>query len=191
MIRAIAGVAALALAGCANLAEQAPAGAGEAAVVAVQPETEQRLAAAEAEYRRALEAVNAAVSRRYVGETMEPRYAAYVDQVLLRMRAVAQVGPPAPPGRGGTAQLVIAIRADGSLESVEVGRSSGDAALDAWLARLVTRAAPFDAFPPEVRRDTSVLVLTRTIDAGAGGAPPAVKPRPPARKPGAKPRPGR
>ena len=52
--------------------------------------------------------------------------------------------------------------ADGSIESVEFDRRSGQPVLDQAAERIVRLAAPFAAFPAELRSDTDVLVVTRT-----------------------------
>jgi len=56
----------------------------------------------------------------------------------------------------------VSIRADGSLEAVEVNKSSGSRILDAAAVKIVEMAAPYAAFPPDVRRDTDILHITRT-----------------------------
>jgi protein TonB len=45
---------------------------------------------------------------------------------------------------------------------VDLERSSGFKILDAAAERIVTLAAPYAKFPPDIRRDTDVLVITRT-----------------------------
>ena len=56
----------------------------------------------------------------------------------------------------------MSIRADGSVENVEVNRSSGQRVLDAAAVKIVEMAAPFAPFPPDIRRDTDILHITRT-----------------------------
>jgi protein TonB len=62
----------------------------------------------------------------------------------------------------GSLVLTVAIRADGSVESVQVDRSSGKKILDAAAVRIVQLAAPYAGFPPDIRRDTDILHITRT-----------------------------
>jgi protein TonB len=45
---------------------------------------------------------------------------------------------------------------------VELNRSSGLKILDAAAFHIVRIAAPFAAFPPEIRKDTDLLAITRT-----------------------------
>ena len=53
--------------------------------------------------------------------------------------------------------LEIAIRADGSLRSVRVLRSSGNAELDSAARRIVELAAPYPPFSPELRQQVELL----------------------------------
>ena len=56
----------------------------------------------------------------------------------------------------------MSIRSDGSVENVEINRSSGQSMLDAAAVKIVEMSAPFAAFPPDIKRDTDVLHITRT-----------------------------
>ena len=62
----------------------------------------------------------------------------------------------------GSLILTVSIRADGSVEQVEVSKSSGQRILDAAAVKIVEMAAPYAAFPPDIRRDTDILHITRT-----------------------------
>ena len=62
----------------------------------------------------------------------------------------------------GSLLLTVSIRSDGSVEAVEINRSSGHSVLDAAAVKIVEMSAPFAAFPPDIRRDTDVLHITRT-----------------------------
>ena len=57
--------------------------------------------------------------------------------------------------------LAVAIRADGSVQSITVLRSSGNTAIDEAARSMVEAAAPYAPFPPELRRQTSVLRIVR------------------------------
>lgn len=62
----------------------------------------------------------------------------------------------------GNLQLTVAIKADGSVEKVEIERSSGKKILDQAALRILELAGPFAPLPPEVRKTTDVLHITRT-----------------------------
>lgn len=62
----------------------------------------------------------------------------------------------------GKLQLTVSIRADGSLEDVEVTRPSGSRILDAAALAIVRQAAPYSPFPEEMRKKADILSITRT-----------------------------
>jgi protein TonB len=68
----------------------------------------------------------------------------------------------------GNLRLTVTIRADGTVDSIELDRSSGLKVLDAAAFRIVKMATPFAAFPTDIRRDTDLLVITRTWFFGQG-----------------------
>lgn len=68
----------------------------------------------------------------------------------------------------GSLVLDVSLRPDGSLADIVVLRSSGIAMLDAAARRFVEMAAPFDPFPAELRGNTAVLHIIRTLHFRAG-----------------------
>jgi len=104
--------------------------------------------------------------RRFVGaRTQEFRFARYIEDWRVKIERVGTLNyPPAARDQRifGSLQLTVAIRADGSVESVEINRPSGQRVLDEAAIRIVQLAAPFSAFPPDVAKDTDVLSITRT-----------------------------
>ena len=58
--------------------------------------------------------------------------------------------------------VTVAIKADGSVEKVEIDRSSGSQMLDEAVRHIVHLSIPYKAFPPRVRAQTDVLHITRT-----------------------------
>lgn len=57
---------------------------------------------------------------------------------------------------------MVAIRSDGSVESVAFFRSSGVAALDEAVLRVVHSQAPYARFPPGLARVYDVVEIRRT-----------------------------
>jgi protein TonB len=103
--------------------------------------------------------------KKFIGaKAAEYRFAQYEEDWRSKVERLGTVNYPAE-ARGklyGNLQLTVTIRADGSVESVELDRSSGLKVLDAAAFKIVRMAAPFAAFPPSIRRDTDLLVITRT-----------------------------
>jgi len=56
----------------------------------------------------------------------------------------------------------VSIKADGTVENIEINRSSGQKILDEAALRIVRLGAPYSAFPDDISRDTDVLSITRT-----------------------------
>ena len=86
------------------------------------------------------------------------------------MERVGTVNYPAE-ARGryyGNLRLTVTIRPDGSVESIELDRSSGLKVLDAAAFKIVQMASPYAPFPADIRSDTDLLVITRTWFFGQG-----------------------
>lgn len=97
--------------------------------------------------------------------TREHHYAAYLDAWRQKVEAVGNLNYPAQArrqGLAGTLRMTVRVAADGSVTAVELRRSSGHAVLDQAARDIVALAAPFAPFPEEIRRETDVLVITRT-----------------------------
>ena len=62
----------------------------------------------------------------------------------------------------GELQLTVTIKADGSVDNVEITRSSGYKVLDNAAIGIVRLAAPFSPLPEEIRKKYDELVITRT-----------------------------
>ena len=62
----------------------------------------------------------------------------------------------------GSLTLLVAVRVDGTVERIEVRRSSGYSVLDDAAKRIVRMAAPFEPFPEEIRKQADVLEIIRT-----------------------------
>jgi outer membrane biosynthesis protein TonB len=58
--------------------------------------------------------------------------------------------------------VTVAIRSDGSVESLTFVLSSGVAEIDEAIRRIVQSQAPYRAFPPELARDFDVIEIRRT-----------------------------
>ena len=103
--------------------------------------------------------------KKFIGaNTAEYRFAQYEEDWRAKVERVGTLNYP-PEARGklyGNLRLTVTIRPDGNVESIELDRSSGLKVLDAAAFKIVRMASPFAVFPPDIRRDTDLLVITRT-----------------------------
>jgi len=104
--------------------------------------------------------------RRFVGARAEEyRFARYVEDWRAKVERVGNLNYPEAARElklYGSLLITVSIRSDGSVENVEINRSSGQKVLDAAAVKIVEMSAPFAAFPPDIKRDTDVLHITRT-----------------------------
>ena len=109
--------------------------------------------------------------KKFIGaNAREYRFAQYEEDWRVKVERVGTLNYPAE-ARGkhyGHLRLTVTIRPDGSVESIELDRSSGLKVLDAAAFKIVRMATPFAAFPADIRRDTDLLVITRTWFFGQG-----------------------
>ncbi len=92
-------------------------------------------------------------------------FAQYVDDWRIKVERVGNVNYPEAARRQGlygSLILTVNINSDGSLQSVEIYKSSGSKILDAAATKIVEMAAPFPAFSPEMRKQVDILGITRT-----------------------------
>lgn len=104
--------------------------------------------------------------RMFVGaRAQEYTFAQYVDDWRIKVERIGNLNYPEAARREGiygSLRLTVNIRADGSVESVDLDRSSGSRILDAAAVRIVEMAAPFPPFTPAMRDKVDILGITRT-----------------------------
>jgi len=119
----------------------------------------------EAEIARQIEEYNKRPRRTFVGaRATEVRYALYVEDWRQKIERIGNLNYP-ESARGriyGSLRLTVSINSDGTLASMDLERSSGYKILDAAAQRIVQLAAPYAKFSPDIRRETDILVITRT-----------------------------
>jgi protein TonB len=123
------------------------------------------IARMEAQIARQVEEYNKRPRKAFVGaRAAEVRYAQYVEDWRQKIERVGNLNyPTEAKGRVyGSLQVTVEINSDGTLRSVQIDRPSGQRVLDRAAERIVNLAAPYAAFPPDVRKDTDILVITRT-----------------------------
>jgi len=104
--------------------------------------------------------------RRFIGaRTREFRFARYIEDWRLKVERIGELNYPQAAREQkiyGSLVATVSIRADGSLERVDINRSSGQKVLDRAAIRIVHLAAPYAPFPPDIAKDTDILSITRT-----------------------------
>jgi protein TonB len=104
--------------------------------------------------------------RKFIGaRTQEYRYAQYIEDWRIKVERIGNLNYPEQARQEkvfGSLKLSVSIRADGSVESVEVNESSGHPILDAAAMRIVKLAAPYSPLPPSITKDFDILIITRT-----------------------------
>jgi len=91
--------------------------------------------------------------------------AAYLLDWRRRLEAVGnQYYPQASVRYGmyGDLRMLVVIRADGTLDDIQILKSSGYAVLDEAAIKIVRMAAPYSPFPPELKATTDKLEIVRT-----------------------------
>lgn len=97
--------------------------------------------------------------------TRESRDAYYLHAWSKKIETVGNLNYPAEARRNkiyGSLRLMVAVRADGTVQEMRILKSSGYRVLDQAAMQIVRLAAPFSAFPPEIRQDTDILEIIRT-----------------------------
>jgi protein TonB len=143
-----------------------PIGAPDASATADLMQKSLEIARLEAQISREYDAYQQRPKRTFVGaRAAEYRFAQYVDNWRLKIERIGNLNYPEEAKARkiyGSLQLTVAIKANGEVEDVQINRSSGHGILDRAAMRIVRLAAPFAAFPDNVKRDTDILHITRT-----------------------------
>lgn len=132
------------------------------------PALEQRrllIAKLEAEIAKDWDAYQKLPRRKFIGARTEGVvYAEYVDRWRQRVEKTGTANFPEEARRNriyGSLLLTVSINADGTVEKVEIERSSGHGVLDAAALRIVELSGPFPSFPQSIRAQYDVLSITR------------------------------
>lgn len=97
--------------------------------------------------------------------TREYKYARYVAEWEAKVQRVGNLTYPDNVrrlGLSGEVTLEVTIKPNGAISNITVLKSSGHKLLDNVAIRSAKLAAPFTPFPPEIRRETDLLHMTRT-----------------------------
>ena len=120
----------------------------------------------EAQIAKDMDAYQKRPKRRFVGaRAAEYRFARYVEDWRLKVESIGNRNYPEAARAQklyGSLLLTVGIRANGSIETVVVDRTSGQKILDLAAVRIVEMGGPYAPFPPNISRDTDILYITRT-----------------------------
>ena len=123
------------------------------------------IARLEAQLSRSIDEYNKRPRKQFIGaRAAEYRFAQYVEDWRQKIERIGNLNYP-EGARGriyGSLRLAVSIGTDGSIAALELERSSGHEVLDRAAQRIVRMGAPFARFPDNIRRDTDILVITRT-----------------------------
>jgi protein TonB len=119
----------------------------------------------EAQIAKEMEQYQKRPKRRFVGARAEEyRFARYVEDWRMKIERIGNLNYPEAAREQrlyGSLILTVSIRNDGSVENIEINRPSGSRILDAAAVHIVELAGPFAPFPPDIKRDTDILHITR------------------------------
>jgi protein TonB len=104
--------------------------------------------------------------RKFVGgRTKEYKYALYVESWRQKVEKIGNLNYP-EAARDlklyGQLQMTVSIKPDGSVDAIEINRSSGHKVLDAAAQHIVELGAPYAQFPEDIRKEVDILSITRT-----------------------------
>ena len=123
------------------------------------------IARLEGQIDKAIDEYNKRPRKKFLGARAEEyRFAQYIEDWRQKIERIGTLNYP-EAARGklyGSLLWSISVRADGSVDRMEVLRSSGHSVLDDAARRIVQMASPFAPFPQDVRRDTDMIEITRT-----------------------------
>jgi len=124
------------------------------------------IARLEAQINKNWEAYQKLPRRKFIGaRTQEYRFAQYIEDWRVKVERIGNLNYPEQARRlkiYGKLQLSVSIKRDGSIETIEVNKSSGSRILDAAAMRIVKLAGPYSPLPPSITKDTDILTITRT-----------------------------
>lgn len=103
--------------------------------------------------------------RMFIGaRVQEYSYARYLEDWRIKVERIGNLNYPEAAKQGrihGTLILTVNIKSDGSLENVQIDRSSGSRILDAAALKIVQMAAPYAPFNEDMRKTADILSITR------------------------------
>jgi len=104
--------------------------------------------------------------RQFIGARAEEyRFARYVEDWRVKIERIGELNYPQAARDQkiyGSLMLSVSIKSDGSVERIELRRSSGHKVLDDAAINIVKMAAPYAPFPADIAKDTDIVDIIRT-----------------------------
>lgn len=104
--------------------------------------------------------------RRFIGaRTKADSDAMYLEAWKQKIERIGNLNYPSAAREHkiyGQLRMTVSIRADGTVENIEVNKSSGSKILDEAAKNIVNLAAPYAVFSEEMKKNTDILGITRT-----------------------------
>ncbi|MES2578970.1 MAG: TonB family protein [Pseudomonadota bacterium] len=104
--------------------------------------------------------------RRFIGaRTKEASDAMYLEAWRQKVERIGNMNYPEAARNQkiyGQLRMTVSIKSDGSIEKIEIDKSSGSKVLDESAKNIVNLAAPYAKFTEEMKRNTDILGITRT-----------------------------
>ncbi|MDH3379001.1 MAG: TonB family protein [Gammaproteobacteria bacterium] len=97
--------------------------------------------------------------------TREYKFATYMEAWRAKVERIGNLNYPESAKRDGligTLILDVAINPDGTINEIQIERASPHKTLNDAARRIVKLAAPFEAFPEDIRAEVDILHITRT-----------------------------
>lgn len=104
--------------------------------------------------------------KRFIGaRTKEASDALYLEAWRQKVERIGNLNYPTAAREQkiyGQLRMTVEIKSDGTLQGIEIDKSSGSKVLDNAAKNIVNLAAPFAAFSDEMKKNTDILGITRT-----------------------------
>jgi len=104
--------------------------------------------------------------RRFIGaRTKEASDAMYLEAWRQKVERIGNMNYPQAARDQkiyGQLRMTVSIKSDGSIEKIDIDKSSGSKVLDEAAKNIVYLAAPYARFTDEMKKNTDILGITRT-----------------------------
>ncbi|WP_415890014.1 TonB family protein [Neptuniibacter sp. SY11_33] len=120
---------------------------------------------AEIDAHREMRAKQPRIKRLTSASTKKREDALYLHNWRKKIENIGNLNYPEEARRNkmyGSLRLLVSIKPDGSVKTIDILESSGKPILDDAAIQIVRLAAPFQPFPVEMRKSTDILEIIRT-----------------------------